>query len=196
VAGAGRRSASAWGPGPSLTGMQRRLLLALAGLALGAAACSSSSSTTPTTATPTTAKPASTTSTTKGTSWCTVAQLQIGVGEGSGAAGHVDVPLTFKNTSSAPCTTGGFPGAAGLSGSTQVLQAARAGSSHGTITLQPGASATSVISAVNVPSGTAQSCSNLTGLLITPPNTVATAQVTISLPGCPGLSVQALQPAA
>lgn len=136
--------------------------------------------------------PISTTSTTTGPTWCSTTQLTISAGEPSGAAGHVVVPLTFKNTSSANCTTGGFPGVAGLAGSTQVLQATRTGASNGQIILAPGQSAMTQVSAVNIPSGTAQSCSNLSGLLITPPNTVATAQLTLDLPGCPGMSVTAL----
>mgnify|MGYP006269059979 CR=1 FL=1 len=169
------------------------MLAALAGLALLGAACSSTSNTTPTTSSSTTKPTSSTTSTSKGPTWCSTAQLTISAGEPSGAAGHVVVPLTFKNTSSANCTTGGFPGVAGLSGSTQVLQATRTGSSFGQIILTPGQSATAEVSAVNIPSGTAQSCTNLSGLLLTPPNTVATAQLTLVLPGCPGMSVTALK---
>jgi hypothetical protein len=119
--------------------------------------------------------------------------LSISLGQGSGAAGHIVTPLVLKNTSSATCVTGGFPGVAGTdSTGAQIIQAARTGPSKGTLTLVPGASASSLVSAVDVPSGNASSCPNLAGLVVTPPNTTTSAQVIGTLPGCPGLSVTAL----
>ena len=177
--------------------MTRRLVpIAVLALALGLAACSStsSSSTTTTTSasTSTTAKP-STTTTAAGPTQCSSTSLSISVGQSQGAAGHIVVPLILKNSSSTSCVTGGFPGVAGTNSSgTQVIQATRAGASKGSLTLAPGATASATLSAVDVPSGTETSCPTLAGLLVTPPNTTASAQVITSLPGCPGLSVTAL----
>ena len=173
--------------------MIRRLApLALVALSLTAAACSSSASSDSTTTGPTTtAKPATTT--TASVAWCGVGLLTITAGSPSGAAGHVQVPLVFKNTSAASCVTGGFPGVAGTNSSgSQVIQAARVGSSNGRLTLAPGASATATVSAVDVPSGNETTCPTLSGLVVTPPNTVKTAQVIVSLPGCAGMSVTAM----
>ena len=177
--------------------MTRRLVpIAVLALALGLAACSStsSSSTTTTTSasTSTTAKP-STTTTAAGPTQCSTTSLSISVGQSQGAAGHIVEPLILKNSSSTSCVTGGFPGVAGTNSSgTQVIQATRAGASKGSLTLAPGATASATLSAVDVPSGTETSCPTLAGLLVTPPNTTASAQVITSLPGCPGLSVTAL----
>ena len=178
--------------------MTRRLVpIAVLALALGLAACSStsSSSTTTTTSasTSTTAKPSTTTTTTAGPTQCSSTSLSISVGQSQGAAGHIVVPLILKNSSSTSCVTGGFPGVAGTnSAGTQVIQAARAGASKGSLTLAPGTTASATLSAVDVPSGTETSCPTLAGLLVTPPNTTASVQVITSLPGCPGLSVTAL----
>ena len=175
--------------------MTRRLVpIAVLALALGLAACSStsSSSTTTTTSasTSTTAKPSTTAA---GPTQCSTTSLSISVGQSQGAAGHIVEPLILKNSSSTSCVTGGFPGVAGTnSAGTQVIQAARAGASKGSLTLAPGTTASATLSAVDVPSGTETSCPTLAGLLVTPPNTTASVQVITSLPGCPGLSVTAL----
>jgi hypothetical protein len=101
--------------------------------------------------------------------------------------------LVIKNTSSSSCTTGGFPGVAGTNAAgTQIIQATRQGPSGHTITLAPGAAASSLVSGVDVPSGTATSCPDLAGLDVTPPNTTVSVHIPSTLPSCPGLSVTTL----
>jgi len=183
--------------------MNRRFLpLAIIPVALFVAACSSNSSSSSTTSTThastTTSTHASTTTTTSapsGTTQCSSSNLAISVSQGSGAAGHIVAPLVLKNTSSTSCVTGGFPGVAGTNAAgAQIIQAARQGPSGHTITLAPGAAASSLVSGVDVPSGTATSCPNLAGLDVTPPNTTVTVHIATTLPSCPGLSVTALVP--
>lgn len=77
---------------------------------------------------------------------------------------------------------------------TQIIQAARQGPSGHTITLAPGAAASSLVSGVDVPTGTATSCPNLAGLVVTPPNTTVSVHLATTLPSCPGLSVTTLVP--
>jgi hypothetical protein len=104
-------------------------------------------------------------------------------------------PLVFTNTATAPCTIGGFPGVAGTNASgAQIAQAARSGSSKGTVTLAPGASASSLVTGVDVPSGTETTCPTFAGLLVTPPNDTSSVPVALQLPGCAGFSVTAVVP--
>jgi hypothetical protein len=101
----------------------------------------------------------------------------------------------LKNISGASCVTGGFPGVAGTNAAgTQIIQAARQGPSGHTITLAPGAAASSLVSGVDVPTGTATSCPSLAGLVVTPPNTTVSVHLATTLPSCPGLSVTTLVP--
>jgi len=166
------------------------VLLAVAGLA---AACSSTSSSTTTTLAPTTTAPSTTT--TAKTLACTTKSLAISVGQSQGAAGTIYVPIVFQNTSSTPCTMGGFPGVAGTGvAGQQTSQARRTSATPRTITVAPGSSASALVSATDVPSGTATTCSNFSGLLVTPPNDVNSQALTVQIPDCSGLSVSPVVP--
>jgi hypothetical protein len=180
--------------------MNHRLLpLALCSLALGAAACSSTSSSststtmhpTTTTTRPTTTTTVKPTPTTAAMTQCRSATLAISVGESSGAAGHTMVPVVFKNTGSASCTLFGFPGVAALdSAGHQAAQATRTSTPSPTrVTLPAGASASALVTATSVPSGTATSCPTWVGLLVTPPNDTQSSKLSVQLPGCPGFTV-------
>jgi hypothetical protein len=165
--------------------MTRRLLTAsLLGVALLAAACSSTASTSKTTVTTSTTQPVTTT-TAASTAACTTTNLAISVGQSQGAAGHIYIPILFKNVGSTPCTMGGFPGvAATTSGGQQAVQATRTSATATTITVPPGSFASAMLVATDVPSGTATTCPTYPGILVTPPNTAKSQALSVQVPGC------------
>jgi Protein of unknown function (DUF4232) len=85
---------------------------------------------------------------------CSTTDLKLTVGVGNGAAGTVYYPLDFTNTSSAVCTTYGYPGVAFVSspGGRQVgAPAGRASSTAPTlVTLAPGAVAHATLAVSDV----------------------------------------------
>ena len=131
---------------------------------------------------------------------CNSAQLQVTEGIGQGALDHSSVPLRFTNRSGQLCRTSGCPGVAGLSpAGRQVLQARRA--PHGymgglapgqstppDIPLAPGETATALVEGINGPLG-AQSCPELSGLLVTPPGTFHSTRVAGAPGDCGGFQV-------
>lgn len=133
---------------------------------------------------------------------CTGSQISVGDGQSGGAAGHIDIPITFLNFSDRTCTLYGFPGVAGLdSNDQQVVQAQR--TTDGamgvipatTVTLAPGRSASAVIAAVDVPSGNATSCPSYPALLVTPPGTKQSTRVVLAdVPGCQRLQIYPVVP--
>lgn len=118
-----------------------------------------------------------------------------------GAAGHSAVVILFKNTSSAPCTLSGYPGAAGLDASgAQVTQASRTpsgfmgGLSAGSTTppavvLAPGEMASAMVEGTDNPVGGSTTCPALSGLLATAPNTRPSVHLPAAPGDCSGLSV-------
>ena len=92
----------------------------------------------------------------------------------------------------------GYPGVAGLDRQGRmVTQAVRQPGAVSTVTLAPGQTASALLQAGVVPTGTATSCpSDYVALLVTSPNLTVSAQITIRLPACDGLSVRAVVPGA
>jgi len=178
--------------------MIRRIVpILLIGVALTAAACSSStnSSTTTTNRKASTTASMATTTTSSGPAQCTTKTLAITPGQSSGAAGHIMTPIIFTNSGSIPCVIGGFPGVAGTNASgAQIAQAGRTGASKGTISLAPGAAASTTVTGVDVPSGNQTTCPTFAGILVTPPNDVNSVQLSVQIPGCAGFSVSAVVP--
>jgi len=133
---------------------------------------------------------------------CTGAQISVGDGQSNGAAGHIGIPLLFMNVSDHTCTLYGFPGVAGLNANNQqavqaqrVTQGYLGTSTVSTVTLAPGASASALLSAVDVPSGNATGCPSYGALLVTPPGTRQSTRVVLApVPGCPTLQIYPVVP--
>ena len=184
--------------------MIRRIVpIATVLLALGASACSSSASSTSTSTTAakttTTAKASTTTTkatttTAPGPARCTASTLSVTAGASNGSAGHVNTPVIFTNTSSAPCTLNGYPGGAALDASgAQAAQATRTatpGPTH--LVVAPGGTASTIVINTSIPSGDETTCPTWSGLLVTPPNDTKSTKLTVQLPGCNGFTVSAV----
>lgn len=134
-------------------------------------------------------------------SGCVLSSLSITMGPALSPAGigFAAEPIILKNTGSATCSLLGWPGVAALdSGGTQVYQAARAGSEGSAITLQPGGSASAVLYAVTSLGGPghagAPSCTQVTGLLVTPPNETHSEHIGFSSPICVAPELTAVLP--
>jgi hypothetical protein len=132
---------------------------------------------------------------------CALGSLSITTGPVLSPAGigFVAEPIILKNTGSAACGLHGWPGVAAVNGGgAQVYQAARAGSEGSAITLQPGASASSVLYAVTSLGGPgragAPSCTQVTGLLVTPPNETHSQHIGFGSPLCVAPELTALLP--
>ncbi len=175
-------------------------IAAAGGLAVGLASCSSTPSAAPSRSTSSTTA-ASTTSTTapSGPANCSSAQLAVTAGMASGAAGTISQVILFANTSSSTCLLHAFPGVAGLDNAgNQIVQATRevnnapfSGSTASlpTLTLAPGQTASAIVFASDVPTGSATSCVTYAALLVTPPNAFQSVKVNAQMPGCAGLRV-------
>jgi len=123
-----------------------------------------------------------------------------------GAAGHQGVVLLFVNNGSTSCALSGYPGVAGLNASgTQIAQAQRTltgmmgGLAPGVtaipvVTLSAGQTASAVVEGTDVTNGTETSCPTYASLLATPPNTMKSVPIPLSLPGCSGLEVHPVVP--
>lgn len=141
---------------------------------------------------------------------CANGQLSVNYASVGAAAGHTGYILTFTNTGSSSCTVKGYPGA-GVTDhfdKVVVLNATRSqsgyiggqNSSPATITLTPGAVASTVLEWLDAPLNgqdpVGANCPGMDGgkLLITPPNT--TASTTFSAPAnlCADFFVHPLVP--
>ena len=129
---------------------------------------------------------------------CVLSSLSITTGSvlSPSGIGFSAEPITLTNTGSAACAVLGWPGVAALdSAGTQVYQAARAGT-HGTaITLRPGQSASAVLYAVSsLGSRGGSSCTQVTGLLVTPPDETHSRRIALASPMCVAPELTALLP--
>ncbi|HEY6794059.1 MAG TPA: DUF4232 domain-containing protein [Kineosporiaceae bacterium] len=128
---------------------------------------------------------------------CEASALAVTAGRVDAGAGQRYLPLIFTNTGSGPCTLRGYPGVAALDpGGRQVAQASReTGFPLQTVRLGAGGSASALVHATAVPSGTATACpGDYPALLVTPPDTTTSVRVTVALPACGGLDVRPLAP--
>lgn len=126
---------------------------------------------------------------------CTAAQLTIAAGPAGGAAGHLYLPVLFRNSGTSACSLRGYPGVDALDAAGhRVVAATRVGGTPiNRITLAPGGAASAMVGAVDVPIGTATACPKAyAGLLVTPPNLTTSVRVAASLPACAGLTVNPL----
>jgi hypothetical protein len=143
-----------------------------------------------------------------GTSACANGQLSVHYVSAGAAAGHTGYILTFTNTSSSSCTVQGYPGA-GVTDhfdKVVVLNATRSlggymgggYSSPATITLAPGAVASTVLEWLDAPlngqTPVGADCPGMDDgkLLITPPNTTASTSFSAPANLCAGFYVHPL----
>jgi hypothetical protein len=123
--------------------------------------------------------------------------LAASIGPGSGAAGSTYYPIEFTNTSSAPCTLYGYPGASFVAASGGQLGAAATEDPtypRQLVTLTPGAAAHAelrVTDALNYPS---PACQVLTAhrLRVFPPGQASPLYLTLNARACAITSVQIL----
>jgi len=126
-----------------------------------------------------------------GTNACTAAGLKVTIGSGDAAAGHFYVPLELTNIGSSSCVIQGFPGVSYVTGDngTQVGQpAARSGPAGPSVTLAPGAVASSIVTVTDVSVFDASSCQQtpVRGFRVYPPGNTASLYVARSGTGCAG----------
>ena len=174
----------------------RFLPVTLFAVAIFLGACGSSSTSTSSSTTTSTDKSATTSTTSTSsppsakTTSCTTSDLTITVGPSQGAAGHVYIPILFQNTGASSCTIDGFPQVAGTNSSgQQVAQAAHSSGTPSMVVLPVKGFSSATLTAINVPSGNATSCTNFAGLNVTPPDNTTGVSITVQTPGCAGLSV-------
>jgi hypothetical protein len=176
----------------------------LAALGLVLAGCSSTpaanSTTTFTTTSSSSTASSSTTSSTQGStvSTCLPTQLQVAPGQSQGAAGTIELGITFTNTSTATCTLFGYPGmllldAGGNPLATNVVRgggpqfpAAGANAPATTVTLGPNQPAAFALSYSDVPVGNETSCPTSSKARITPPNDTGYVVITLQIGPCGG----------
>jgi len=128
---------------------------------------------------------------------CVTSALAASIGPGSGAAGSTYYPIEFTNTSSAPCTLYGYPGASFVAASGGQLGAAATEDPtypRQLVTLTPGAAAHAelrVTDALNYPS---PACQVVTAhrLRVFPPGQTNPLSLTLDARACAITSVQIL----
>lgn len=126
----------------------------------------------------------------QGAGECELGDLAIGLGTtfASGAPGVVQRPILFKNTGSAACFVVGWPGVAALDGGgAQLFQAERIGTKGPQVTLQPGASASALLTVIAfraVPNSTTPPCPSVPDLLVTPPDETHSARIAFGSTVC------------
>lgn len=119
---------------------------------------------------------------------CAIGELNVTLGQPSGAAGSAELPVVFTNTGGRTCTLDGFPGVSyvtGASGSEVGAAAGRSGSGS-LVSLAPGAAATSLVRATNVENYSADQCgvTDVAGLKVYPPNSYDSVFLAYPTKGC------------
>jgi hypothetical protein len=179
------------GRAPALT------LLALAAAALSLGACSSGSTPTnpPAGRTTTTGRPssgttttttASTSSTAANSTRCVSSNLTGAIAGTQGGAGTFEVTIALKNTSTTPCTTGGYPGLqlVGASGTSLPTTTVRGGPlsferiTPVSLTVPAGGTVWFNVGYSDVPTGGESSCPVAASLQVIPPNDTTHLTVT------------------
>ncbi|MDI9901678.1 DUF4232 domain-containing protein [Rhodococcus sp. IEGM 1409] len=129
-----------------------------------------------------------TTSTAPNPEGCAIGELNVTLGQPSGAAGSVELPVVFTNTGDRTCTLDGFPGVSyvtGASGNEVGAAAGRSGSGS-LVSLAPGSAATSLVRATNVENYPADQCgvTDVAGLRVYPPNSYDSVFLAYPTKGC------------
>lgn len=129
---------------------------------------------------------------------CLSRYLHGSVGQSSGAAGSIAVPVIFKNLDNVPCTLYGFPGVALAAGTpvTDVGQPSteNAASSRELVTLAPHGYASAllqVVDALNYPAGACHPVKT-TWLAVIPPNQRVPLYIPFASTACRSAKVKLL----
>jgi Protein of unknown function (DUF4232) len=121
---------------------------------------------------------------------CPTSGMQVKLGQSSGYAGGVYVPITFTNTSTASCTLYGYPGVSLVTGPpySQIGLAAERDTTTPVklVTLAPGATATALLQIVDALNFTPSTCSpqQATNIKVYPPNQTAPVYLPNTSEGC------------
>lgn len=172
-----------------------RTLLGVVGIAaaLTVSACGSTDES----GTPETAESAPTGTTAPHPDRCLIGELQVTLGEPSGAAGSQEIPLVFTNTGTRDCTLHGYPGVsyvAAPDGPQVGAAAARDGGAETPVTVAPGARATAAVRATVVQNYPADTCgpAPVAGFRVYPPNDTGSVFVPYPSTGCSQTGVKQL----
>ncbi|HZC51516.1 MAG TPA: DUF4232 domain-containing protein, partial [Mycobacterium sp.] len=181
---------------------------ALVAVSVLVAACGSAkqpaaqpSSTTPTQSTSTSTAPPGTTSATppvRTTPSCATSDLKTWLARdpAGGAMGSFYYLIEFKNVSDRVCVLRGYPGVSAYAAGHQVGSSAdRQASAEPTVTLQPGATAHSLLRLANVGAYPPETCGQVsaTSLKVYPPNQTVAASVAYRFGACSVTAVRFLQ---
>ena len=127
---------------------------------------------------------------------CSAGQLAGSLTPQQGAAGSVIASLTLTNNGSAPCTLSGYPGVSFVdaNGAPVGAPASRDASGAGTVTLQPGASASAGVR-ITQPGVIGQVCNphQAAGVRVYPPGSYESLVVAYSGQACGNPKVSQLQ---
>lgn len=127
---------------------------------------------------------------------CSAGQLSGSLTPQQGAAGSVIASLTLTNNGSAPCTLSGYPGVSFVdaNGAPVGAPASRDASGAGTVTLQPGASASAGVR-ITQPGVIGQVCNphQAAGVRVYPPDSYESLVVPYSGQACGNPKVSQLQ---
>ncbi len=179
--------------------------VALASLLAGA--CSSDSDSSPGTTVTTSADTSSTTATTAGegttttstttpSNVCRTDELEAELGPTNAGAGQIYNPLILRNTGSRTCDLTGFPGVSVLDGSGNQIgePATRDGAVGTTVSLAPGAVASSLLHTTNEGIGGAPCEPTSAQMKVFPPDETAELTFAAQYTVCGGFSVTSLVP--
>ncbi|BAH49690.1 DUF4232 domain-containing protein [Rhodococcus opacus] len=128
---------------------------------------------------------------------CLIGELEVTLGEPSGAAGSQEIPLVFTNTGTRDCILHGYPGVsyvAAPDGPQVGAAAARDGGTETPVTVAPGARATAAVRATVVQNYPADTCgpTPVAGFRVYPPNDTGSVFVPYPSTGCSQSGVKQL----
>ncbi|QSE79269.1 DUF4232 domain-containing protein [Rhodococcus koreensis] len=165
----------------------------------GLTSTTSEAATTTTTAatTTTTTAPSPTGTTTAHPDRCLIGELQVTLGQPSGAAGSQEIPLIFTNTGTRDCILHGYPGVsyvAAPDGPQVGAAAERDGGTETPVTVAPGARATAAVRATVVQNYPADTCgpTPVAGFRVYPPNDTGSVFLPYPTTGCSQTGVKQL----
>jgi hypothetical protein len=118
---------------------------------------------------------------------CSTSSLEVwlGNGEGGGTAGRTYYPLEFSNIGHRRCTLYGYPGVTAWGANAKPVgpAASRNSSSHGTVTLKPGATAHALL-AIGDWGAICSKATNASGLSVYPPGQTRAQQISFPFQTC------------
>lgn len=137
---------------------------------------------------------------------CTMAQLQITLGQGDSGLGHSGLPLLFRNIGSTVCRLHGYPEVKAFDIHDHVIAQARqtpngymgglpANSTQlPTVDLSPGQSASALVETLNFNASDGSACTTYGSLLVTAPNETHSISLHVTGGGCSDLQIHPVVP--